>query len=235
MLGESRGRHRGRPGCGLLFLRTMHYSLRRALSLDSVDGCTHNPKGGGSNPPPATNPKLHSPNHLKSIAGTAPACNRYPLGPISRQRLKTCSVLLHHLGRGDDRHHQTVRGALPLRDCLGVAIHRALDGRVPEQLLLHLEIDVSSSQHFGIFLVIPIREWDDAQAVRSVGAVRDNSRRIAGDATGRAFFATPLASRYSKGGEFDRSISSFERENICRIKSPQCNETSHSPKSLANS
>jgi hypothetical protein len=32
----------------------MRYSLRRALSLDSVDGCTHNPKVGGSNPPPAT-------------------------------------------------------------------------------------------------------------------------------------------------------------------------------------
>ena len=33
----------------------MRYSLRRALSLDSVDGGTHNPKVGGSNPPPATN------------------------------------------------------------------------------------------------------------------------------------------------------------------------------------
>ncbi len=28
-------------------LRTMRYSLRHALSLDSVDGCTHNPKVGG--------------------------------------------------------------------------------------------------------------------------------------------------------------------------------------------
>ena len=34
----------------------MRYSLRRALSLDSVAGGTHNPKGGGSNPAPATNP-----------------------------------------------------------------------------------------------------------------------------------------------------------------------------------
>jgi hypothetical protein len=34
----------------------MRYSLRRALSLDSVDGGTHNPKVGGSNPPPATKP-----------------------------------------------------------------------------------------------------------------------------------------------------------------------------------
>jgi hypothetical protein len=29
----------------------MRYSLRRALFLDSVDGGTHNPKVGGSNPP----------------------------------------------------------------------------------------------------------------------------------------------------------------------------------------
>ncbi|MGA7946976.1 MAG: hypothetical protein WB991_18070, partial [Candidatus Sulfotelmatobacter sp.] len=35
--------------------RTLRYSLRRAMSLDSVDGGTHNPKVGGSNPPPATN------------------------------------------------------------------------------------------------------------------------------------------------------------------------------------
>jgi hypothetical protein len=34
---------------GSLLLRTMRYSLRRALSLDSVDGGTHNPTifGGG--------------------------------------------------------------------------------------------------------------------------------------------------------------------------------------------
>jgi hypothetical protein len=52
---ESRGQHKGRYDSSWLFLRTMRYSLRRALSLDSVDGCTHNPKVGGSNPPPATN------------------------------------------------------------------------------------------------------------------------------------------------------------------------------------
>jgi hypothetical protein len=28
----------------------MRYSWRRALSLDSIDGCTHNPKADGSNP-----------------------------------------------------------------------------------------------------------------------------------------------------------------------------------------
>jgi hypothetical protein len=40
---ESRGQHRGKRDYSLFFLRTMRYSLRRALSLDSVDGCTHNP------------------------------------------------------------------------------------------------------------------------------------------------------------------------------------------------
>jgi len=33
----------GAVGIGLLLLRTMHDSLRRALPLDSVNGCTHNP------------------------------------------------------------------------------------------------------------------------------------------------------------------------------------------------
>jgi len=40
---ESRGQHKGRYDSSWRFLRTMRYSLRRALSLDSVDGCTHNP------------------------------------------------------------------------------------------------------------------------------------------------------------------------------------------------
>ncbi len=41
-----RGQHRGRQDYSLLFLRTMRYSLRRALSLDSVDGGTRNPTVG---------------------------------------------------------------------------------------------------------------------------------------------------------------------------------------------
>ena len=35
--------------------RTLRYSLRRVSPLDSVNWGTHNPKVGGSNPPPATN------------------------------------------------------------------------------------------------------------------------------------------------------------------------------------
>ena len=38
-----RRQHRGRQHYGSLFLRTMRYSLRRALSLDSADSGTHNP------------------------------------------------------------------------------------------------------------------------------------------------------------------------------------------------
>jgi hypothetical protein len=33
-------------------MRTLRYSLRRVRPLDSVNGGTHNPKVGGSNPPP---------------------------------------------------------------------------------------------------------------------------------------------------------------------------------------
>src|ERR1700726_4284244 len=40
---ESRGQSRGSRDSSSLHLTTMRYSLRRALSLDSVDGCTHNP------------------------------------------------------------------------------------------------------------------------------------------------------------------------------------------------
>jgi hypothetical protein len=51
-------------------------------------------------------------------------------------------------------------------------------------------------------LVIPIREWDDAEAARTVGVetryFSENCRRRKG---ARVFFATPLPSRYSKGEE----------------------------------
>jgi hypothetical protein len=40
--GESRGQYRGIQDYGSFFLGTMRYSLRRALLLDSVDGCTRN-------------------------------------------------------------------------------------------------------------------------------------------------------------------------------------------------
>src|SRR5258708_4171897 len=38
--GRVTGQHRGRQDYGAPHLGTMRYSLRRALSLDSVDGCT---------------------------------------------------------------------------------------------------------------------------------------------------------------------------------------------------
>jgi hypothetical protein len=44
------------------FLRAMRYSLRRALSLDSVNRGTHNPTIGSSNP----GPTLQLPNCLAS-------------------------------------------------------------------------------------------------------------------------------------------------------------------------
>ena len=38
--------------------------------------CTHNPKVGGSNPPPATNPKLHNNNDLNN-GGAGATVNEY--------------------------------------------------------------------------------------------------------------------------------------------------------------
>ena len=49
------------------------------------------------------------------------------------------------------------------------------------------------------------------------------------------FFATPLASSYSKGEEVETSIFIVGEGNICRIRSPRCNETRHSLNSPANS
>jgi hypothetical protein len=61
------GQQRGNCNSSPFQMRTLRYSLRRVSPLDSVNGGTHNPKVGGSNPPPATNPKLHNSNHLKVI------------------------------------------------------------------------------------------------------------------------------------------------------------------------
>jgi hypothetical protein len=79
----TRGQDEGMQDYRSLFLRTMRYSLRRALSLDSVDGGTHNPKVGGSNPPPATKPNLHKNNHLDLIARVPNAECQCLLTPIS--------------------------------------------------------------------------------------------------------------------------------------------------------
>src|ERR1035441_9132560 len=76
-----RGQHRGRQDDSLLRLTTMRYSLRRALSLDSA----HNPKVGGSNPPPATKPKLHAISHLNRVERAA---NQLQLAPISSHSSK---------------------------------------------------------------------------------------------------------------------------------------------------
>src|SRR3989442_1520615 len=49
--------------------RTLRYSLRRVSPLDSVNCGTHNPKVGGSNPPPATirtSPPIGLPSRFQS-------------------------------------------------------------------------------------------------------------------------------------------------------------------------
>jgi hypothetical protein len=57
---KPQGQQRGNCNSSQFQMRTLRYSLRRVSPLDSVNGGTHNPKVGGSNPPPATN----SINHL---------------------------------------------------------------------------------------------------------------------------------------------------------------------------
>src|SRR6266481_590575 len=51
---KPQGQQRGNCNSSQFQMRTLRYSLRRVSPLDSVNGGTHNPKVGGSNPPPAT-------------------------------------------------------------------------------------------------------------------------------------------------------------------------------------
>ena len=121
-----RGQHRGRQDYGPLFLRTMRYSLRRALSLDSVDGGTHNPKVGGSNPPPrqpldstgcefrveqTDSQSTHKVSRVRIGAPCFTLCSRrYCCQPIEQQL--------------PDDHR--IRCSLLLGDCLRVHLKRGL-------------------------------------------------------------------------------------------------------------
>ena len=46
-----------------------------------------------------------------------------------------------------DSYDHTVRVTLLLRNCLRINVHGALDGCVPEQFLLHLDVGACTSQH----------------------------------------------------------------------------------------
>jgi hypothetical protein len=66
----------------LVFSMTLCRSRRRQvveMSCCRLICWAHNPKVGGSNPPPATNLKLHNINHLKPFAGDLQIHNRLPL------------------------------------------------------------------------------------------------------------------------------------------------------------
>jgi hypothetical protein len=49
------GQEKGNCDSDRFRIGTLRYSLRRVSPLDSVNCRSHNPKVGGSNPPPATN------------------------------------------------------------------------------------------------------------------------------------------------------------------------------------
>jgi hypothetical protein len=56
---------------------------------------SHNPKVGGSNPPPATNLKFLPLNHLKLSAGSLQYHNRLPLPAINpRKAVLPCSDII---------------------------------------------------------------------------------------------------------------------------------------------
>src|SRR5258708_6456028 len=101
----------------------------------------------GTNPPPATILKLNRLHHFWFFMVSPLSCHRYPLGPIRRPRFSGAAA---DLRSQHAPHHPAVCLPLLVRDCLGIHIQRALDGRVPQQLLLYLEIDVRRPQHFGI-------------------------------------------------------------------------------------
>jgi hypothetical protein len=52
---DQKGQREGNYDSDRLQTRTLRYSLRRVSPLDSANWGSHNPKVGGSNPPPATN------------------------------------------------------------------------------------------------------------------------------------------------------------------------------------
>jgi hypothetical protein len=55
------------------------------------------------------------------------------------------------VGRGifieQNSYHNRVGTVLPLRNCLSVSIQGALNSRVPQQFLLHLDVSARASQH----------------------------------------------------------------------------------------
>src|SRR6266496_2060562 len=87
----------------------------------------HNPKVGGSNPPPATT-FLHLGTHWLPLATT----------------IGTADATTSLTGQHAPNYH-TVGGTLALRHGLRIDIHRTLDGRVPQQLLLHFDVCTHST------------------------------------------------------------------------------------------
>jgi hypothetical protein len=64
---QPQGQKKGNYDSDRFQTQTLRYSLRRVSPLDSVN-CAHNPKVGGSNPPPATILKFHKDNDLDMVA-----------------------------------------------------------------------------------------------------------------------------------------------------------------------
>jgi hypothetical protein len=96
---------------------------------DPVLKRAHNPKVGGSNPPPAT------------------TYNLVPGGYWLPFQLAADSTT--SLGRQYAPHHHAVGGPLTLWHRFRIDVHRALNGRVPEQFLLDFDIGTHPTQQAG--------------------------------------------------------------------------------------
>ena len=88
----------------------------------------HNPKVGGSNPPPATTYRRFGTHWLPFVAA-----------------LGTNNTPASLAGQHAPNYH-TVRGPLAIRHGMRTDIHRALDGGVPQQFLLDFEVGTHSTQ-----------------------------------------------------------------------------------------
>ena len=123
-------RARNRKPARLCF--TLWYDFHAGWS-SLVARWAHNPKVGGSNPPPATIYKLCLPKKTQHDSGhleTTPFLTAFPLGLCCPQ----CQF-----------HNSAVGFALGVHQSVAIDVHRGRDLSVPHELLLHTHKDLRKS------------------------------------------------------------------------------------------
>ena len=120
---ESQGRHRAAKITVRYCLRTMGYSLRRALSLDSIDSCTHNPTSERRQKLPAVL------SEVRLARSDYPDLQRPPgtLNQYKRSRSHSEKAGVRVLGRipdlGEESFHFTFSAA-SVRPTSGQTVHK---------------------------------------------------------------------------------------------------------------